>query len=154
MPYQGTYTQQAYAQQMIDEYKAAGIRPAHVFPQSFNRDDVLYWLSREAAFGAQAVYLDGRVDVPGGYAAAEAGMNELARQGVRIIPPPMWTLLTLDSRQRVVPSDYALAARRAGLDIITWTPARIAFVLPSVSRGSHTSCRRPHPRRRTESLRG
>lgn len=124
MPFQGTYTQEAYAQQMIDEYKAAGIRPSDVFAQSFNRSDVLYWLSREPAFGAQAVYLDARVDEPGGYARAVAGMNELAAQGVRIVAPPMWALLTVDSSNQVVPSDYALAAKRAGLGIITWTLER------------------------------
>ncbi len=37
-------TQEAYAQKMIDEYKAAGVPPADVFPQSFNKDDVLYWV--------------------------------------------------------------------------------------------------------------
>ena len=31
MPFDGDYTQEDYAQQMIDEYKAAGIAPEHVF---------------------------------------------------------------------------------------------------------------------------
>jgi glycerophosphoryl diester phosphodiesterase len=70
------------------------------------------------------VYLDSRVDEPGGYAAAVAGMNQLAAEGVRIVAPPMWALLTVASRNRVVPSDYAIAAKRAGLDIITWTLER------------------------------
>ena len=42
MPFEGDYTQDAYAQQMIDEYKAAGIPPGDVFPQSFQLRDVLY----------------------------------------------------------------------------------------------------------------
>ena len=29
---------------MIDEYKAAGVSPRHVFPQSFDKADVLYWI--------------------------------------------------------------------------------------------------------------
>lgn len=45
MPYEGDYTQEDYAQQMIeDEYKEAGVHPRKVFAQSFNLDDVLYWL--------------------------------------------------------------------------------------------------------------
>lgn len=124
MPYEGNYTQQDYAQQMIDEYKAAGVAPENVFAQSFNLNDVLYWLQHEPGFGKQAVYLDERVDVPGGYAAAVAGMPAIAAQGVQIIAPPMWALVTLDGNKKIVPSDYAVAAKAAGLDIITWTLER------------------------------
>jgi glycerophosphoryl diester phosphodiesterase len=124
MPFQGTYTQQQYAQQMIDDYKAAGISPKRVFAQSFRRDDVLYWLANEPAFGKRAVYLDDRVDAPGGYATAVAGMQDVADDGIRIIAPPMWALAELDANGRIVPSAYANAAKAAGLDIITWTLER------------------------------
>ena len=50
-------------------------------------------------------------------------MPELAQDGVRIIAPPMWVLLTLDG-ERIVPSTYAKAAKAAGLEIITWTLER------------------------------
>jgi glycerophosphoryl diester phosphodiesterase len=124
MPFQGDYTQERYAQQMIDEYVAAGIDPHRVFAQSFNRNDVLFWLASDPAFGRQAVYLDDRVDQPGGYDRAVAGMPELAAQGVRIVAPPMWALVTLDASGEIVPSTYANAARQVGLDIITWTLER------------------------------
>ena len=124
MPFLGSYTQEAYAQQLIDEYKAAGVRPHSVFPQSFRIDDVRYWIEREPAFGRQAVYLDARVDTPEGYAQAVTSMAEVAKQGVRIIAPPSFALLTLDAQGRMVPSDYAIAAREAGLDIITWSLER------------------------------
>jgi glycerophosphoryl diester phosphodiesterase len=124
MPYEGTYTQQNYAQQMIDEYKDAGVAPENVFAQSFNLTDVLYWLRNEPEFGKQAVYLDDRVDQPGGYATAVAGMPAIATQGVRIIAPPMWALVTLNGNQQIVPSSYAVAAKAAGLDLITWTLER------------------------------
>lgn len=123
MPFQGDYTQEIYAQQMINEYKAAGISPKKVWPQSFNRGDVLYWLGHEPRFGKQAVYLDERVDFPGGYDAAVAGMGEVAAQGVNIIAPPMWALVTVEGG-KIVPSSYAKAAKAAGLDIITWTLER------------------------------
>jgi glycerophosphoryl diester phosphodiesterase len=47
MPF-GTYTQEQYAQQMIDEYKAAGVSPKDVWPQSFDLRDVLYWIKKRA----------------------------------------------------------------------------------------------------------
>ncbi|WP_104987088.1 glycerophosphodiester phosphodiesterase family protein [Sorangium cellulosum] len=124
MPYEGDYDQEAYAQQMIDEYKDAGVDPASVFAQSFRLDDVLYWIEREPEFGAQAVYLDERVDTPEGYETAVAGMQGLADQGVKIVAPPLFALVTLDEEKKIVPSDYAEAARAAGLEIITWTLER------------------------------
>ena len=124
MPYEGTYTQEAYAQQMIDEYKAAGISPRRVFAQSFNLNDVTYWLEHEPAFGKQAVFLDERVDVAGGYEAAVASLPDIAALGVQIIAPPTWALVTLDAERHIVPSSYARAARAAGLDLITWTLER------------------------------
>jgi glycerophosphoryl diester phosphodiesterase len=124
MPFQGTYTQEAYAQQMIDEYKEAGIDPARVFAQSFGLGDIRYWIANEPAFGERAVFLDERVDMPGGVDAAIAGMSGLAAEGVRIIAPPMWALVTLDAQQQIVPSAYATVAKEAGLDVITWTLER------------------------------
>ena len=124
MPFQGTYTQEQYALQMIDEYKAARIPARNVFPQSFNVNDVLYWVRNEPAFGRQGVYLDDRVDAAGGYDLAVASLADLYKQGVRIVAPPMWALLTLDAQNRIVPSSYAKAAKAAKLGIITWTLER------------------------------
>lgn len=123
MPFEGTYTQQAYAQQMIDEYKAAGVSPRRVWAQSFNVNDVLYWIDHEPRFGKQAVALssvDSAADVP----AAIAALPGLRARGVQIVAPPTWALVTLDARGRIVPSDYARAARQQGFDIITWTLER------------------------------
>jgi glycerophosphoryl diester phosphodiesterase len=123
MPFEGDYTQEQFAQQMIDQYRAAGVPPEHVLPQSFNLDDILYWIEHEPAFGRQAIYLDDRADYPLGYHFAVASLPTLARRGVRIVAPPMWALLELEG-EAIVASDYAKAARKAGLDIITWTLER------------------------------
>ena len=124
MPYQGDYTQQDYARQLIEEYRAAGIAPQDVWPQSFNLDDVRYWITETPAFGAQAVYLDGRRLNPNDPAGWHPSMTELAAAGVNVIAPPLPLLVTLNADKRIVPSAYAVAARSAGLDIITWTLER------------------------------
>lgn len=118
----GDYTQQAYAQQMIDEYKAAGVRPRDVWPQSFDIRDVRYWIANEPAFGKQAVYLDD-ANVP----AELPGVAELQSykdEGINVVAPPMFALLDIDGSGRIVPSAYAHNAKAAGLDIITWTLER------------------------------
>ena len=131
MPYQGDYTQEDYAQQMIDEYKAAGVSPKKVFPQSFNLEDLLYWIKNEPQFARQAVFLDGRYGDSGfDYTDPTTwvpSMQELVAMGVNIIAPPMYMLLALDGDE-IVPSVYANAAKAAGLDIITWTLERSGFL--------------------------
>jgi glycerophosphoryl diester phosphodiesterase len=131
MPYQGDYTQEDYAQQMIDEYKAAGVSPKKVFPQSFNLEDLLYWIKNEPQFARQAVFLDGRYGDSGfdytDPTTWSPSMQELVAMGVNIIAPPMYMLLALDGDE-IVPSVYANAAKAAGLDIITWTLERSGFL--------------------------
>jgi glycerophosphoryl diester phosphodiesterase len=122
MPYEGDYTQEDYARQMIDEYKAAGIPPRKVFPQSFNLDDVLYWIKNRPWYGKQAVYLDD-ADSPADLPSLSE-LQSYAEQGINIVAPPMWALLTVDADNRIIPSIYAHDARKAGLDIITWTLER------------------------------
>ncbi|MBF0378098.1 MAG: glycerophosphodiester phosphodiesterase [Desulfamplus sp.] len=128
MPFDGNYTQEAFAQQMIDEYKSAGVNPKDVFPQSFKLDDLLYWLKHEPQFGRQGVFLDDRYDLKEfdykNPATWSPSMEELFAKGVRIIAPPMWMLLSIDKDGKVVPSEYAKKAKAAGLDIITWTLER------------------------------
>ncbi|MEC7165766.1 MAG: glycerophosphodiester phosphodiesterase family protein, partial [SAR324 cluster bacterium] len=122
MPYEGEFSQQDYAQKLIEEYKTAGVAPNDVFPQSFSLDDVLYWIEQEPEFGKQAVYLDGRTYRPSFRSSLE-DMKELAEQGVRILAPPIYALLDLDGGE-IVPSTYARQARQAGIDLITWTLER------------------------------
>jgi glycerophosphoryl diester phosphodiesterase len=121
MPFDG-FTQEAYAQKLIDEYKAAGVAPRSVFPQSFNKNDVLYWVRKEPAYGRQAVYLDDAntpADIP--------GLAELASykaDGINIWAPPIFVLLALDANNNIVPSQAARDAKAVGLDLITWTLER------------------------------
>lgn len=126
MPFEG-YTQEAYAQAMIDEYKAAEIPPSDVFPQSFNLNDVLYWIRKEPEFGRQAVYLDASYEIEGWSPMKPEtwthSMSELKSMGVNYIAPPMWVLVT-EKNGQIVPSTYAKEAKGAGLEIITWTAER------------------------------
>ncbi|SEM80348.1 glycerophosphodiester phosphodiesterase family protein [Nitrosomonas marina] len=123
MPFDG-FTQEDFAQKMIDEYKEARVRASKVWAQSFNLGDVLYWIQNEPDFGKQAVYLDGRYDDPAfdhrNPATWSPPMEQLVIDGVQIIAPPMWMLLETENGQ-TVPSRYAEAVKDAGLGIITWT---------------------------------
>jgi len=112
-------SQQGYAQKFIDELKEAGVKPRHVWAQSFNLNDVIYWINNEPAFGKQAVYLDS-VDSPD-QGLSYADLKAIKKQGVNIIAPPMWALLSVNNAGKVIPSDYAKDIKKAGLDIIAWS---------------------------------
>lgn len=131
MPFNG-FSQADYAQKLVDEYKAAGVPASDVWLQSFDLNDVLYWIENEPDFGAQAVYLDDRYEAfdedegeidPNDPSTFKPTMQELADMGVNNIAPPLWMLLTLENGD-IVPSAYANAATAAGLNIITWTLER------------------------------
>jgi glycerophosphoryl diester phosphodiesterase len=101
----------------------AGVDPRDVWLQSFDRNDVLYWVDNAPEFGRQAVYLDS-VDPTSNPPVPRLTLDELRhlrRQGVRIFAPPMPALLDVDANGNVVPSQYALDIKSAGFKIITWT---------------------------------
>jgi glycerophosphoryl diester phosphodiesterase len=116
-------SQAAYAQKFIDELKSAGVNPKDAWVQSSNVQDVLYWIENEPEFGKQAVYLDD-IDSTLSPPIPRLTFDELKHlktRGVRIFAPPMWALLAVNDAGDVVPSEYAMDIRKAGLDIITWT---------------------------------
>ncbi|WP_051530237.1 glycerophosphodiester phosphodiesterase family protein [Halomonas halodenitrificans] len=129
MPFDGM-SQVDYAQKMIDEYKAADVPASDVWAQSFNLDDVRYWIENEPTFGRQAVYLDDRYGLDdfdhSDPASWSPNMEELAEMNVPILAPPLWMLLASnseagDDQSRIVPSVYAERAKAAGLDLIAWS---------------------------------
>jgi glycerophosphoryl diester phosphodiesterase len=115
--------QARYAQKLIDELTAARVDPRRVWLQSFNKEDVLYWVRTAPAFGRQAVYLDSidptvNPPIP---RQTPAELRQLRAQGVRFFAPPMPALLEVDMRGDIVPSLYARDIKSAGFRIITWT---------------------------------
>lgn len=123
MPFDG-FSQQDYAQKLVDEYSEANVPAKNVWAQSFNYDDILYWINNTPRFGSQAVFLDGRYDLDGfdhrDPTTWEPSMEKIIEDGGNYIAPPMWMLVeSIDGK--AVPSEYAKQAKSAGLNIITWT---------------------------------
>ncbi|MFM7698905.1 MAG: glycerophosphodiester phosphodiesterase family protein [Limnohabitans sp.] len=96
MPFEG-FTQQQYAQQMIEEYKSAGVMPSDVFVQSFSEEDILYWLRNEPDFAKQAVFLDGTVTANDQPTLATLKMYKA--NGIQIVAPPIFALLTVENEK-------------------------------------------------------
>ncbi|MDN3474947.1 MULTISPECIES: glycerophosphodiester phosphodiesterase family protein [Pseudoalteromonas] len=127
MPFDGM-TQEQYAQKMLDEYTQMGVPASKVYPQSFNLEDVKYWINNNPDFADKSVYLDGR-DSEAGFDPSnpqtwQPGMDELVADGVKILAPPIWMMLTIDNESNIVPSQYAIDAKAAGLKLIAWSLER------------------------------
>jgi glycerophosphoryl diester phosphodiesterase len=124
MPFEG-FSQQDYAQKLIDEYKAAAVKPSAVFAQSFHEADILYWINNEPKFAKQVVFLDGAEsikDLP-----TLETLIDYKSKGIRIIAPPIFALLTVENG-KIVSSQYAKNIKKAGLEIITWSLERSGVV--------------------------
>lgn len=51
-------------------------------------------------------------------------MTELKAAGVKILGPPIYAMLALNDKNEIVLSEYAKAAKAAGLDLIGWSLER------------------------------
>jgi glycerophosphoryl diester phosphodiesterase len=125
-------SQEAYAQKFADVLQEEGVRPEDAFPQSFNVNDILYWI-KNTKYGKQAVFLVDYDDVTNNILLFDTTgkqlvdkadqlkfFQELRKAKVNIVAPAMPALLALDG-SAIVPSQLAKDLRGMGFDIITWT---------------------------------
>ena len=131
MPFNG-YSVDAYRQQLIDTYKNAGVAASDVFAQSFNIEDVDYWIKNEPDFGANAIYLiddsnetaTGKTFDKNDPSTWKHSLANIKARGIKTIAPPPWILVATDATGKMVPSAYAKQAKALNLDIITWSIER------------------------------
>ena len=119
MPFDG-FSQQDYAAKLIAEYHDAGVPASDVWPQSFNYDDVLFWVGQYEDFGRQAVYLIGDNADAGPLTGPPEALSShpppvdvfraVKDAGVTTIAPPIPALLRTDEQGRIAASDYGFAA--------------------------------------------
>lgn len=126
MPYEGL-TVENLAQKIVDEYINAGVHLQNVRFQSKEMEHIRYWVKH--ARPAEVILLDERYDLETLMTVPphewKPTMQEVKALGVDIVAPPTWMLVSSE-RGQIVPSKYALAAKDAGLKIITWSLERSA----------------------------
>lgn len=126
MPFDG-FTYEDYADKLIEEYRAAGIAPERVWPQSFDLEIVQHWAATAGDYGKQAVYLMDEYNDEGYSPMDEATwpmtMAGLKETGVNYIAPPLWMLVTVENGE-MVPSTLAVRAKEADIGIIAWSLER------------------------------
>lgn len=118
---------QAYAQKFIDDYKTSGIRSTRVWPQSFQPESILYWLTAEPEFGRQAIMLDGRSLQqlnPQAPTSFSPSMEEIRAMGIKVIASPLWMLIHVNDQGELEASAYAEFAKAADLKLVAWSVER------------------------------
>lgn len=131
MPF-NSYSLDMYRQQLIDTYKTAGVSTRDVYPQSFNIEDLDYWIKNEPLFGANAVYL---LDDSNETATSKVfdknvpstwkhSLADIKARGINTIAPASWILVTTDGNGKLMPSVYATQAKLNGLNILAWSLER------------------------------
>ena len=128
-------SQEKYAQRFADELKAAGVKPQDAWPQSFNVNDVLYWI-KHTPYGRHAVFLVDYDDDANNIVLFDTNgkrrekreeqldfFAELRKANVRIIAAAIPALLALEG-SRIVPSQLAKDLKGMGYDLIAWTLER------------------------------
>ena len=141
-------SQERYAQALIDELQANGVRPKDAWPQSFNPNDVLYWV-RNTAYGHQAVFLVdyntatdsiNLFDTTGKPLVTRDEQNAffrtLRRAGVKIVAPSYNALLTVQG-DRIVPTVLAKDLKALGFDLISWSFERVDLRRGAAGVGSY-----------------
>jgi glycerophosphoryl diester phosphodiesterase len=141
-------SQERYAQALINELQANGVRPKDAYPQSFNPNDILYWV-KNTAYGDQAVFLvdfntttDNIVlfDTTGKQLLTRDEQNaffkSLRRAGVKIVAPSFNALLSVQG-DRIVPSTLAKDLRSMGFDLISWSFERVDLRKGAAGVGSY-----------------
>ena len=141
-------SQERYAQALINELQASGVRPKDAYPQSFNPNDILYWV-RNTAYGDQAVFLvdyntttDNIVlfDTTGKQLLTRDEQNaffkSLRRAGVKIVAPSFNALLAVEG-SRIVPSVFAKDLKSMGFDLISWSFERVDLRKGAAGVGSY-----------------
>ncbi len=131
MPFNG-YRLDDYRQQLIETYKAAGVPANDVFAQSFNIEDLDYWIKNEPAYGANAVYLiddsnetaENKTFDKDDATTWKHSLADIKARGINIIAPALWLLVTTDGNGKMIPSAYAKQAKDNDLKIITWSIER------------------------------
>jgi len=120
--------QEQYAQKFADTMAEAGVAPKDTWPQSFNLEDIFYWIDH-TQYGKQAAYLldydtskdDIIIQAPYDSMDRQAFLQMLKSRGVKVIAPSVPALLRVDASGNIVPSPFANDLKQMGFQIITWT---------------------------------
>lgn len=130
MPHNG-YSYDNYRKQLIDTLKESNYTPKQTIIQSFNIEDIKYWIKNNPNYAKTAVFLmddsnatkDGMKFDAQNPATWKYSMAELKAMGIKNLAPATWLLVT-NKDGKVTASEFAKQAKAQGFGLIAWTIER------------------------------
>lgn len=130
IPHQG-YTYDDYRADLIKALKKAGYQANDSIVQSFNIDDLTYWIEHYPDYAKTAVFLmedvnsakDGKNFDPQNPATWKYDLAELKQKGIQNLAPATWMLVTNKGGELQM-SEFARQAKAHGFGLVTWTVER------------------------------
>lgn len=130
MPHNG-YTYDNYRKQLIDTLKEFNYSADQTIVQSFNLDDIKYWIANNPDYAKTAVFLmdDSNFSKQGttfdaqNPATWKYSLAELKAMGIQNLAPATFMLVT-NANGKVAPSEFAKQAKAQGFGLIAWTIER------------------------------
>lgn len=130
MPHNG-YSYDNYRQQLINTLKEYNYTADQSIVQSFNLDDLKYWIANNPDYAKTAVFLmdDSNFTKAGmtfdaqNPATWKYTLAELKAMGIQNLAPATFMLVT-NQNGKIAPSEFAKQARAQGFGLITWTIER------------------------------
>ncbi|HFU75966.1 MAG TPA: glycerophosphodiester phosphodiesterase, partial [Arcobacter sp.] len=121
MPFNG-FSQKDFIDSIVGTLRSKKINFDDIYIQSFNLNDLLYLIKKYPNLAKNSIYLVEDFDKNFGKDIQQLPL--LKNEGIKIIAPPIWALLTTDKNNQIVPSIYAKALKKYGFKIITWSLER------------------------------
>lgn len=130
MPHAG-YTYDMYRKQLIDTLKEFNYTADQSIVQSFNIDDLKYWIANNPDYAKTAVFLvddsnfskEGTTFDAQNPATWKYSLAELKAMGIQNLAPATFMLVT-NQNGKVAPSEFAKQAKAQGFGLIAWTIER------------------------------
>lgn len=130
MPHNG-YTYNDYRKQLIETLKAAGYSANDTIVQSFNLDDMKYWLTYYPDYAKTGVFLmddsnstkTGMTFDPQNPNTWRYTMAELKAIGIQNLAPATWLMVT-NQNGKIATSEFTKQAQAQNFGLIAWTIER------------------------------
>ena len=119
----------AMADRVIADYRVAKISPKRLRLQSFSPEVIVHWQNTAPDYAAEAALLIASEESFNGDDPATwlEDFKALKAMGIKRLAPSVNMLLSAKDED-IVPSAYALAAKEAGFELITWTLERSSSI--------------------------
>ncbi len=133
LPFNG-YSLNDFRLELLNTYKNYGVKSKNFYPQSLDYETVKFWVNNDPVFAKNAFYIihnknevaTGQTFDKNNPATWKHHPQKIRADGINVVAIVGYLLVSIDNNGKMVPSEYAKQAKKAGLKIIAYTLERSA----------------------------